>query len=1173
MSIPPASAEPATAENDRVGRLQRSAADPGSSIWVAASAGSGKTKVLADRVLRLLLDGATPERILCLTFTRAAAAEMANRINLDLAKWAVMPDDALAKKLVELTGNVGDGERTRFARRLFAQVLDAPFGLRIQTIHAFCQSLIARFPLEAGVAPHFEAIDERSAAEALAQARDAALADACNENAIALLARHRDEAQLSKLIGKLIGARGKLAFALDAHGGAAGIARAVGGHLGLRAGESAAQALAAFGRPDAFDGEKLARAAKVLAEGTATDQAASARIAAWLGNKAGLADEGARAKRFDDYALAFLTKEGEVRKTLATKKAVTAWPAILGILAKEAERVAGTRARLQTIAVAEATGALVALGADILERYREHKRRHAKLDYDDLILGARRLVAEGGRAAWVLYKLDGGIDHVLVDEAQDTSREQWQIIGALTEEFFAGEGARARGRSIFAVGDPKQSIFSFQGAEPTQFAEVRDGLAARARAAGAPWQEIGLDVSFRSTAAVLGAVDGVFARAPALDGVADLPPRHEAFRTGMAGRVELWPLVGPRAAEVREAWSPPAFGAAQRKPGTRLARTLARKIHDWTRAERAPVDAELPARGRRMSPGDIMVLVRHRDAFAEALVRELKILKVPVAGVDRMVLTTQLAVMDLVALGKILLLPGDDLTLAALLKSPLMGLDEQTLFDLAHGREGSLWNALAASRIPQAATAHAFLERLRARADFVRPYELYAEVLNAGGRRNMLARLGPDANDPIDEFLSQALAYERTGPPSLQGFLHWLAAGEVEIKRELDQAAGSVRIMTVHGSKGLQAPVVVMPDTTSAPTTDEPILWQDGLPLWAPKKTHRDASVQIALAQARLARGREYRRLLYVAMTRAEDRLIVCGAHGTGGPSDGCWYQLARAGLATAGAVETEFAFAGEDGWDGLGLVLEGAQTAEAKSEERHAEHGVPDRPAWFWQDAPAEPRPPRPLAPSRQEVPDPPPISPFADGDARRFKRGLLVHRLLQYLPDTPPAKRAARAEAYLARQFDLDDETRLALAREALAVLDAPELAHAFGPDSRAEVPLIGRLNGALVVGQVDRMAVSGGVATILDYKSNRPPPARAEDAGPAYLRQMALYRALVQRIHPDHAVRAMFVWTDGPRVMALPDALLDRHAADRPSPDDRAPDDRAPDDSGPGRPAGGG
>ncbi|MFN0042562.1 MAG: double-strand break repair helicase AddA [Alphaproteobacteria bacterium] len=1152
VSVPPASA---AAENARVGRLQRSAADPDSSIWVAASAGSGKTKVLADRVLRLLLGGAKPERILCLTFTRAAAAEMANRINLILAKWAVMPEDALAKALAELTGDgVGDGERARFARRLFAQVLDAPFGLRIQTIHAFCQSLIARFPLEAGVAPHFEAIDERSADEALAQARDGAFADAGNESAISLLARHGNEARLSELIGKLIKTRGKLASALDAHGDAEGVGRAVGRHLGLCAGESTAQALAAFGRADEFDGVNLARAAKALAEGAVIDQAASARIAAWL------ADEGVRAERFDDYALAFFTKDGEVRKKLATKKVVMIWPAILDVMAKEAERVAGTRARLQSIAVAEATGALVALGADILTRYRDHKRRYAKLDYDDLILGARRLVAEGGRAAWVLYKLDGGIDHVLVDEAQDTSPEQWQIIGALTEEFFAGEGARARGRSIFAVGDPKQSIFSFQGVEPTKFAEVRDGLAARARAAGAPWQEIGLDVSFRSTAAVLGAVDAVFAHAQARDGVADQPPRHEAFRAGMAGRVELWPLVGPRAAEERAAWSPPAFGNAQRKPSTRLARTLARKIHGWTRAERAPADAELPARGRRMSPGDIMVLVRHRDEFAEALVRELKILQVPVAGVDRMVLTQQLSVMDLIALGKVLLLPEDDLTLAALLKSPLIGLDEQALFDLAHGREGSLWNALAASRVPQAATAHAFLERLRARADFVRPYELYAEVLNTGGRRNMLARLGPDANDPIDEFLSQALAYERTGPPSLQGFLHWLAAGEVEIKRELEQAAGSVRIMTVHGSKGLQAPVVVMPDTTSTPTTDDSIFWQDGLPLWAPKKSDRDAVVTAALAQARLARDREYRRLLYVAMTRAEDRLIVCGAHGAKGPSGGCWYQLVRAGLAAAGAVETEFAFAGEDGWVGPGLVLEGAQSAEASAEEPHAEHGVPDRPAWFWRLAPTEPRPPRPLAPSRQEVPDPPPISPFAGGDARRFKRGLLVHRLLQYLPDSPPAERAARAEAYLARQLDLDGEARLALTREALAVLEAPELAHAFGPDSRAEVPLIGRLNGTLVVGQVDRMAVSGGVATILDYKSNRPPPARAEDAGPAYLRQMALYRALVRRIHPDHTVRVMFVWTDGPRVMALPDALLDRHDVDRPTPDDHGPDRHA-------------
>ena len=1119
-----------------VAARQRQAADPRASAWVSASAGSGKTKVLTDRVLRLLLSGSAPARVLCLTFTRAAAAEMSNRLNEVLAGWAVESEERLAEDLMGLTGTAPDEGLTRAARQLFARVLDVPGGLRIQNFHAFCQALLARFPLEAGVAPHFRIMDDRTAGEMLAEARSEAMVDPANARALEVIARHKGDDDFAALMADLLAARGRLAYAFNAHGGAAGLAQSVRARLGLEPDETEDGVMAAFAR-GADDGA-LKRAATALATGSKTDKERADTITSWL------ADPNARAGRFDLYARAFLTEKDVIRKTLATAAVLKMVPAVGDALDAEAARALRAVERRRCVVLAEATAALLALGHAVIARYDMRKATHARLDFDDLIQAAERLLTGAGRAAWVLYKLDGGIDHVLVDEAQDTSPAQWRVVQALTGEFFAGEGARdaAPARTVFAVGDPKQSIFSFQGADPDAFGTAREDFAVRTAAAGAPMVQVPLAVSFRSTPAVLGAVDAVFAQEAARAGVSAEPPRHAAHRAGAGGLVELWPAIGPEDAPEVEAWTPPLAERRASPPKLRLAEQLAAQIHAWTTAREAPGDAVLPARGRRMRPGDVMVLVRRRDAFVAALVRALKTRGVRVAGVDRMVLTEQLAVMDLVALGEVLLLPEDDLTLAAVLKSPLIGLDEDALFRLAHGRPGPLWEALrAGERDPELARAHAFLAHLRARADFVRPYELYAEVLNGGGRKNLLARLGPDANDPIDEFMALALAHEREGTPSLQAFLHWLKAAETEVKRELEQATGAVRVMTVHGSKGLQAPVVILPDTTGVPTKDDAILWDGDVPLWVPARRWRVGIADAALAAARARRDEEHRRLLYVAMTRAEDRLYIAAAYGPKGIVPGAWYEHVKAGLADVAApVALDFRPMG--GVAGTGLRLGNAQTEDVPAESPLLPFPETRPPAWLHRPAPPEPSPSRPLAPSRPSA-EPAVLSPLADDGGARFRRGHLIHRLLQVLPELAPEARVAAAHRLLAREAkDFGEAAHAALAGEALAVLSTPALASAFGPRSRAEVPLIGRVGQEVVVGQVDRLAVEDDAVTILDYKTNRPPPTRPEEAPAVYLAQMALYRALVRAIYPGRTVNAVLVWTDGCRVMALPDALLD-------------------------------
>jgi ATP-dependent helicase/nuclease subunit A len=1154
------------------GERQRAAADPTASVWVSASAGSGKTKVLTDRVLSLLLQGVGPERILCLTFTKAAAAEMAVRINQQaaaaemavrinqqLSKWATAGEAELLELLQELTGKPPAEETARLARQLFARVLDVPGGLKIQTIHAFCQSLLGRFPIEAGLAPHFEVIDERSAAELMDSARDEVLrrcgADGELGLALATVSEHVNEVRFGELMGELARERHRLERFLDGRGGLDTAVLAIRTELGLSPEDTDENILARAVPDEAFDAKALREAVEVLlASGNKGDQDRGGRIADWL-----RLDGAGRAAGFDDYASTFLTAGGSVRATLATKPIRDEYPEVPEALAEEAARVLAIQDLRNALVTADATAALMRLGEALLQVYDESKRSLARLDYEDLILKTADLLNRPGVAPWVLFKLDGGIDHILIDEAQDTSPQQWSVVAKLADEFFAGEGARTDAiRTVFAVGDTKQSIFSFQHADPEEFRRMREHFAARVVDGGGTWRPVELDISFRSSESVLAAVDSVFANPQAGGGVVEPGAMlaHYAFREGHAGRVEVWPPVGLRETEEEEtAWSAPVARQAGDDPAVRLALVLAARIDGWIGKER------LEARGRPVRAGDIMVLVRTRTGFVDALVRALKDQGVPVSGLDRMVLTQQIAVMDLIALGRFLLLPTDDLTLATVLKCPLLGFDDDDLFHLAWNRgEKSLWQRLLeeAASDPRYAAARTWLAELLNRVDYVRPYELYAEILSSptttreNGRQRMLARLGPDAEDPIDEFLNLAFAHERGHASSLESFLHWIEAGEATVKRDLEQSGrDEVRIMTVHGSKGLQAPIVIMPDTASKPRVSPAMLWKGDMPLWPPRSEYRDSVCEQVLDGLKRRTAEEYRRLLYVAMTRAEDRLYVCSHEGKRSAPEDSWYRLIAGGLSEV-AEETDFDFRKPrgQGWSGRGVVLANPQRAEPEDRSRTAAAG-PGREEmedWMLRAAPPEPTPPRPLAPSRPRDSEPPVLSPLGEDSGRRFQRGLVIHRLLEILPDLVPENRRAAAMQFLSRPVQgLDVAATAQILDEVMAVIDDPDFGPIFAPGSRAEVPIAGLVEGPdgpeAVSGQIDRLAVTAESVLIVDYKSNRPPPRRVEDVPEIYWRQMAAYRAVIGKIWPDKEIRCALLWTDGPRLMELGGLRLDR------------------------------
>lgn len=1139
----------ATSARERANAEQLLASDPAVSAFVGASAGSGKTKLLTDRLLRLMLSGAEPARIQCLTFTKAAAAEMAVRLQKTLGKWVTLSDAALTRELralaVEPTNEILSG-----ARALFAKVLDLPGGMRIGTIHAFCQSLLRRFPLEAALSPHFRLVDDRDAEDALTEARENMLAHASApemREALETLAGLASADQFHRHVEALQANMPRLQAVLELGENLPAAQRRA---LGVTANAEADVIANAVN----WQAERELREAAAIVQRLGAKQCAerAGRILDWLG----LAAE-ERCEYWEQWRDEFLTKEGKPRAAsgFVSKAVLEAHPDLGRCFASECDRILDTIDTCLALRVAAVSAALLTLAKPVLEAYARRKEAAGLLDYNDLITRTSALLRDPG-VAWVLYKLDGGIDHLLLDEVQDTAPEQWHIAHALTEEFFAGATAREAHRTVFAVGDRKQSIYSFQGADIEEFDRSHKRLRSRVAMAGKPWCEASLDVSFRSTRPVLELVDRVFADPIAASGVVTPgePLKHFADRAEHAGTVELWPLTPiPDSAE-QHPWNVPEQNHGLTSAPQRLAETLA----GWI-AREVGGGVTLHSKGRKLAPGDVMVLVRRRNDFGRALVRALKAHGVPVAGLDRLTLTDQPAVQDLMALADALLLPQDDLTFACLLTSPLGGLSDDSLMQLALGREVPLWEALRERARERAdwQAAWSFFTALQSRVDYVSPHALFAEALGPlGGRARLYARLGAEAAEPVDELLTAALGYARLHPPSLQGFLHWLRRSGAEVKREAEGAGSLVRVMTAHGAKGLQAPLVILPDTTSLPPDEGAILWATDpgtrreVPIWSPRREIRCAAAQRLRDAAAVRRMQEHNRLLYVALTRAEDRLVVCGWQTRRGLDEACWYRLVERGFDALPAEQHGF-----DAWDGEVRRYATEQRAGPEQASRVSEQRLASVPFWAgcapdWRAVapPVEPGRPERLAPSRPENaelgPVPAAASPLAERQTTdRFRRGSLLHGLLQHLPDLPPERWEPAARAWLDRPGNgLADGEAEALTAEILAVLNHAELAPLFGPGSRAEVPLTGLVDGHIVGGLVDRLVVQDDKVLIADFKTNRRPPRRVEDTPVLYLRQMAAYRSVLRAIFPGRTITCALIWTQASQAVILPDTLLD-------------------------------
>lgn len=1134
---------------------QSLAVEPRDSVWLSASAGTGKTQVLSARVLRLLLTpGVRPEHILCLTFTKAGAAEMATRVNEVLARWVRAKDDSLVNDLRAIGADFDPDTRAR-ARTLFAAVLDCPGGgLRIDTIHAFSQWLLSAFPQEAGLMPGTRPMEDRDR-ELLADRvlRDLLLEwEESDPQAVSALEALSLRMGADKAQGWLMRCAGTRDMWFGNGAWQPPMEPRVKRLLGLDADASRAD-LARLCADDVFDITALRQWREVHADwGTATAQKCMAAIDDWLAGDAAARFEGCEA-----LTAALFTQKGDVRSLSSLEKKDAGVGEYAACVAKH---LGAIREKATLLDLVDRITPALEIGRKFALAWDDAKAREGLVDFDDLIMRAADLLGNADMSAWIRYKLDRQFNHILVDEAQDTNASQWAIIDALSDDFFAGLGqAEDRLRTIFVVGDYKQAIFRFQGTSPENFDAARANYArrlsdwvnnaaqARQRIDARELRDLGLGRSYRTAQSVLSFVDeAIDAIGHEKFGLKKRPEPHVG--DDRPGLVTLWAPVPGHPDDVEEEGDDgPEIGISE--PERRMAEKIAAQIRKmWDGGFALVKDKDNP---RNATPGDFMVLVRKRKELAGLVVAKLHAAGVPVAGVDRLRLGAPLAVKDVMAALRFAAQPRDDLSLACLLVSPIFAWSQDDLLKYAVREKGvSLWDHLRdlSAQKPQAAVR--MLSDLLALVDFETPQALLHWILLGPwqARARLVARLGKEANDPIDELLNAALQFASANTPSLQGFIRWFDAGDGELKREAEGQGDLVRVMTVHGSKGLQAPIVILADACGNPDASRPsglsleeqVPGSDSglaVPLPDLSSEERVGRIEEAAEAAKAAEREEHWRLLYVAMTRAEEALFIGGALGKTEkePAEDSWFAR-LAPLFDAEPLDDPI-------WQ---WRLEQGEHADQVPHRSQQDLPIPaPLPKWATQPIGPEPRPPRPLAPSSgtEEQGADPPLP--AQQAAIAAQRGVLIHALLERLPDTPRDMRESGGKAWLLRHAsDLSDNERDEMLDRALKVIDTPDWRDLFGPDALAEVPLAATVGEQVIAGTTDRLLVLPDRVMVADFKTARRPPSSLDEVSTGTLKQMAAYVAALSIIYPDRVIEAAVLYTQTPQLIAIPAEMLAAH-----------------------------
>ncbi|MDC0074583.1 double-strand break repair helicase AddA [Alphaproteobacteria bacterium] len=1095
---------------------QINASKPEENIWVSASAGTGKTTVLVDRMLNLLLIDSPISSILCLTFTKAAAVEMYTRLTSELSKWVKSPDSELIKTL-QLYGIKNPNQDNLIkARILFAKILEEPGGLRIQTIHSFCEDLLNRFPLECGISPNFTVLDEVESNDLLIDSRDKSFSNADSQliDDINLIVETYGELRFNNIFENLINDRSKINKMIIGNGGLEKSLSYIAKYLGIKENSTVRQIIKEGTVDESFDYLNIKKIAEYMLSGTEKEKSIGTKIILWIENK----DK--RVKNFFEYSSLYLTKDlKKIRKNILTKKIINQIPVSEEILSIEASRISKILQTIDSIDTFNITKSIIRVFFSIQKNYEKTKKISNKLDYNDLIIKSLNLMQSSHLSQWVLYKLDNIIDHVLVDEAQDTSPEQWDLIYAITSEFFSGLSSREINRTLFVVGDEKQSIYKFQGADPKIFNEIKNKFKRKVVTSKKEWSFLTLSRSFRSVPLVLNFIDILFSFKQIKNYNSSEVDwrRHEANRTEEEGIIELWPLDIINFPK-RQKWELPIKQKQLVTPEYQLSQKIAFQIKKWLDSKEI-----LKSKGRPIQPRDIMILVRSRSRIFEEVVQALKRNNIEVAGADRFILHNELVVQDLITLGDFVLLPEDNFTLANLLKGPLINWDDNLLYKLAINRGSlSLWKYLKKNKNLKSEFKIAY----DALCKFIEisyeatPFSFYSEILNQGGRQKFLTRLGYESNDPIDEFLNKIVRFETENGLSLKGFINETKDNNFEIKRDMERSENKVKVMTVHGAKGLESPIVFLPDTVNIPRDNNKLNWisnnKSDLLLFPTKQFIKNEKINILEEEINYEKIQEYHRLLYVALTRAQDQIYICGCSSSKNISNDSWYHLAENAMKKINKNKEVL----EKKFDNMKFQYTCYSDIKYKKNiinRQDEDTNSYKLPLWLRKKSNLSKKISININPSKINKNN-------KDEKNIFYKEGLIIHRLLEVLPNIIEKDRLALATRILKSQFYIDSNDEVNRLYSLVdKVFTNKKLKIFFGNNSYAEVPIIGKEQNKIISGRIDRLIVNNNEVLILDYKTNK----RIYQLTDSYVNQMNLYRDILIKIYPSKKIRCFILW----------------------------------------------
>jgi ATP-dependent helicase/nuclease subunit A len=1114
---------------------QQRASDISQSVWVSASAGSGKTTVLTNRLIVLLLNNIQPSKILCITFTKNAAAEMRNRINEKLSEWILFSDEKLKNSVETLIGKTPNEATLQNARTLFAKILDNADELKILTIHAFCQQIMKRFPFEAGIIPNFEIADERLEKEFLLEATKDLLTKKTLEprlqKAIKKIAIQTNQKNFNELLSELLNNRNKLIHLKQFFGGESNIIDAIYKTLGLNLKDTEEKIFKEFLEYNSLNKQEFEKIYETIQRiGTLKDKQKYEILKQWANQPE------KRRENFKEYKNIFITqRKKEKKEKLITDKPKRLCPQSNEILLQEQNRIYQFVETLKSLKIAELTKSLLILSYEILQKYSFLKLERGILDYNDLIIKTKDLLSDNTNSQWVSFKLDEGIHHILVDEAQDTSPYQWNIIKAIVDEFFQQENCD---KTILVVGDEKQSIFSFQGADPKAFAFMHNHYKQLCQDSNNCFETIPFVNSFRSLSAILQLVDKIFEPEDMRKAISQLvkePIKHNPLRIGL-GKIEVWPLISKEKEDKSKefTWQLPFQSKIKISNIEKLAKLIAEKIQAWIKNKKIILDKKTGEK-RLLRYSDIMILLRKRGRFADFLIKALNKKNIPVSGIDRLKLTENIIIKDLIALGNFILFPEDNLNLANIIKSPIIGLNEDDLFNLCAQNKISLWQTIKQN--PQYKKTKDYLEEIIEKSKLLTPYELFVYILDIkNGRDKIINRFTETAHDLLNEFLNLLKAFEKNHIPSLNNFMNYLKIAPITIKRDMEQTLNEVRVMTTHGAKGLQAPIIFLPDSyhsnIDVTTNKNKIYWLKDLnnnyelPFWNGEQENNNEFILKLKEEWTKECKNEYLRLLYVALTRAENELYICGWCLTN-PYKGNWYNLIL-DIAAKSGIEKKFDFESESS----GYII-GEDDEFASDLHKQESEYLPKK-----QDKETD-RILQNLIPCKKEKESTKIIHPsefysHRDRDSspadssEAIIQGQAAHKLLEILPQIKLEEREQVLDYYLHNSFNkLKPAIQEKIRNNILKILN--EFKDLFVEESRSEVPIAGYIDNQIVSGQIDRLIIKNDKIMIVDYKNSRKFFKNENEIPEEYKKQLWLYKELTAQIYPAKEIECYILWTN--------------------------------------------